>query len=122
MFCAGQGQIVITSGDTGIAGFIPAEGSCKPGANDRAVFTVRDRIGGRKLIEKTLEPDGEGIIRVPFIPEDTEKLRAREYVFDIRYYLDAQEDGKGNITAYRERITPMEAGFLLVLPAIGGER
>ena len=119
MFCAKRGQILITAGDTGIAGFEPMEGGYVPKTNDRAVFTVRDKIGGRKRIEKVIQPDENGIVRVPFMPEDTKNLRLREYVWDIRYLLDVQEDEKGNVTAYRESITPLEPAFLLILPAIG---
>ena len=41
---------------------------------------------------------------------------------DIRFALEAKEDGSGNVTEYREMITPMEPGVLWVLPAIGESR
>ena len=48
--------------------------------------------------------------------------KPRGYVWDIRFALEAKEDGSGNVTEYREMITPMEPGVLWVLPAIGESR
>lgn len=122
MFCASSGQIVLTAGDTGVIGFEAAEGGYIPTENDRAIFTVRDKVGGRRLIEKTVQPDAQGVTRVPFMAEDTAKLKPCGYVWDIRFALEAKEDGSGNVTEYREMITPMEPGVLWVLPAIGESR
>ena len=80
------------------------------------------KVGGRRLIEKTVQPDAQGVTRVPFMAEDTAKLKPRGYVWDIRFALEAAEDESGDVTAYREMITPMEPGILWVLPAIGESR
>ena len=77
MFCASRGQIVLTAGDTGMIGFEAAEDGYIPTENDRAIFTVRDKVGGRRLIEKTVQPDAQGVTRVPFMAEDTAKLKPR---------------------------------------------
>ena len=92
MFCASSGQIVLTAGDTGVIGFEAAEGGYIPTENDRAIFTVRDKVGGRRLIEKTVQPDAQSVTRVPFMAEDTAKLKPRGYVWDIRFALEAKED------------------------------
>ena len=43
----------------------------------RVIFTARDKPGGRKLIEKVIQPDGEGVARIPFMTEDTADLKPK---------------------------------------------
>lgn len=113
MFCVRKGQIVMTAGDTGMMGVYGKESGYQMTENDRVIFTVWDKPGGRKVIEKTVQPDGEGVARIPFMTEDTAGLKPKEYIWDIRVALEAEVDGNGAVTGYREMVTPRGAwGFL----------
>lgn len=111
--------ITLTAGDTGLFGAAPEADGYRPTAADRAVFTVRERPGGRKLLEKVLVPEADGAVLVPLLHEDTERLRAGAYVWDIRYVLNAQTDAQGGVTGGREVITPFTPGTMTVMEAIG---
>ena len=122
MFYASSGQIMITAGDTGIMGVHGKESGYQLTENDRVIFTARDKPGGRKLIEKVIQPNGEGVARIPFMTEDTADLKPKGYVWDIRVALEAEVDGNGDVTGYRELVTPMLGGVMSILPAIGGTK
>lgn len=107
--------IRISAGDTGVIRF-EAEG-IELTPSDRAVFTVKRR-GGGAVIRKIVEPEGNAIL-VPFVNGDTEKLHADSYEWDIRYVLDAQLDGRGEVTDGREVITPFAPGNLQVMKVVG---
>lgn len=61
MFSVNGGQVLLTAGDTGLLA----------------------------VIEKTLTPEEDGRVLLRFAHEDTEKLAQAEYVWDIRFALDA---------------------------------
>ena len=64
MFRVSGNQIAITAGDTGILAVIPDEKSDVPTERDRAIFTVREKVGGRVVLKKTLKPEAGGRGRV----------------------------------------------------------
>ena len=115
MFRVNGMQIMMTAGDTGLLAIVPKEGGYTPTADDRASLTVRKRPGKRPLIEKVLVPESDGTVFAVFTSEDTEKLGGKEYCWEIRYALEAQTDGAGKVVGWREMITPMIEGNLLVL-------
>ena len=117
VFRVSGSQITITAGDTALMAICPDETGYVPTENDRAIFTARERPGRRALLEKVLVPEADGVVLVPFESEDTEKLREREYCWEVRYALDAVEDEAGKIVGWRERITPMVFGTMVVLSA-----
>lgn len=82
MFRVGGNQISITAGDTALMAICPDETGYVPTANDRAIFTVRERPKRRALIEKTIAPEADGRFVVCFESEDTARLKPREYVWD----------------------------------------
>lgn len=120
MFRVNGTQITMTAGDTGMLAIVPREGSYVPTADDRAIFTVRERPGRRALTEKIIAPQADGTVIVPLGSAETAKLRAREYAWDVRYALGVTTDAEGNMTDWQEMVTPMEIGLLTILPAIGG--
>ena len=119
MFDVKGRQIQITAGDTGLMAVRARESGYVPTGEDRAVFTVRERTGGRVLLKKVLVPDETGCVQIPFSNADTENLRAGAYVWDIRYALHAVMDAKGNVTGGREVVTPFAPAPFLVMEAVG---
>lgn len=117
MFDVRGTHILLTQGDTAIL-TITARGTALTQA-DRAVFTVRDRPGGRKHIERVLTPDEQGRVHVMISNEDTQNLRAGAYAWDIRYVLEAQTQANGQVTGGREVITPIRPGVMTVMEAVG---
>ena len=117
MFDVSGLHIRITQGDSGLLTLQP-RGRCAFTDADRAVFTVR-RASGGALMTAALIPDGEGRVQVPFLSRETAKWRPGVYEWDVRYVLDAEEDGDGNVTGGREVITPMRPAALEVLRAVG---
>ena len=119
MFRVSGNQIAITAGDTGILAVIPDEKSDVPTERDRAIFTVREKVGGRVVLKKTLKPEADGRVRIGFASGDTAKLKPRSYVWDIRFALDADVNAKGEVTAFKELVTSCTPGTLTVTEAIG---
>lgn len=119
MFCVCGSEITLTAGDTGILAVIPDEDSYVPTEKDRAIFTVREKVGGRVVLKKTLTPEADGRVRIDFASGDTAKLKPRSYVWDIRFALDAVVSAKGEVTAFSELITPCAPGTLNLTEAIG---
>lgn len=107
--------ICVSRGDTGLLTFT-ADGVSLT-ENDRAVFTVKGR-GGGVVIRKIIKPQ-ENSVTVPFVSADTEALRPGAYEWDIRYVLEAEMDGRGDVTDGREIITPFPPGKLTVVRTVG---
>ena len=97
----------------------PDETGYVPTANDRAIFTVRERPKRRALIEKTIAPEADGRFVVCFESEDTARLKPREYVWDVRLAIQANVDENGEVTDAEQIITPCPPGILFVMAAIG---
>ncbi len=112
-------QISITAGDTALMAICPDETGYVPTANDRAIFTVRERPKRRALIEKTIAPEADGRFVVCFESEDTARLKPREYVWDVRLAIQANVDENGEVTDAEQIITPCPPGILFVMAAIG---
>ncbi len=119
MFRVNGNQIAITAGDTALMAICPDETGYVPTANDRAIFTVRERPKRRALIEKTIAPETDGRFVVCFENEDTAKLKPREYVWDVRLAIQANVDESGKVTDAEQIITPCPPGIVFVLAAIG---
>ena len=119
MFRVSGNQISITAGDTALMAICPDETGYVPTANDRAIFTVRERPTRRALIEKTIAPEADGRFVVCFESEDTARLKPREYVWDVRLAIQANVDENGEVTDAEQVITPCPPGILFVMAAIG---
>ena len=119
MFRVSGNQISITAGDTALMAICPDETGYVPTANDRAIFTVRERPKRRALIEKTIVPEADGRFVVCFESEDTARLKPREYVWDVRLAIQANVDENGEVTDAEQIITPCPPGILFVMAAIG---
>lgn len=119
MFRVSGNQISITAGDTALMAICPDETGYVPTANDRAIFTVRERPKRRALIEKTIAPEADGRFVVCFESEDTARLKPREYVWDVRLAIQANVDENGEVTDAKQIITPCPPGILFVMAAIG---
>ena len=119
MFRVSGNQISITAGDTALMAIYPDETGYVPTANDRAIFTVRERPERRALIEKTIAPEADGRFVVCFESEDTARLKPREYVWDVRLAIQANVDENGEVTDAEQVITPCPPGILFVMAAIG---
>ena len=119
MFRVNGNQIAITAGDTALMAICPDETGYVPTANDRAIFTVRERPKRRALIEKTIAPEADGRFVVCFESEDTARLKPREYVWDVRLAIQANVDENGEVTDAEQIITPCPPGILFVMAAIG---
>ena len=119
MFRVNGNQISITAGDTALMAICPDETGYVPTANDRAIFTVRERPERRALIEKTIAPEADGRFVVCFESEDTARLKPREYVWDVRLAIQATVDENGEVTDAEQVITPCPPGILFIMAAIG---
>ena len=119
MFRVSGNQISITAGDTALMAICPDETGYVPTANDRAIFTVRERPKRRALIEKTIAPEADGRFVVCFESEDTARLKPREYVWDVRLAIQATVNENGEVTDAEQIITPCPPGILFVMAAIG---
>lgn len=119
MFRVSGNQISITAGDTALMAICPDETGYVPTANDRAIFTVRERPKRRALIEKTIAPEADGRLVVCFESEDTARLKPREYVWDVRLAIQATVNENGEVTDAEQVITPCPPGILFVMAAIG---
>ena len=119
MFRVSGNQISITAGDTALMAICPDETGYVPTANDRAIFTVRERPKRHALIEKTIAPEADGRFVVCFESEDTARLKPREYVWDVRLAIQATVNENGEVTDAEQVITPCPPGILFVMAAIG---
>ena len=119
MFRVSGNQISITAGDTALMAICPDETGYVPTANDRAIFTVRERPKRRALIEKTIAPEADGRFVVCFESDDTARLKPREYVWDVRLAIQANVDENGEVTDAEQIITPCPPGILFIMAAIG---
>lgn len=118
MFRVNGMQIMMTAGDTGLLAVIPDEEGYVPTAEDRAVFTVREKPGRHAVMEKTIVPEADGRVKIEFASADTAQLRPGSYVWDIRFALEAAVDVQGKVTACREVITPCAPGRMDIVDAL----
>ena len=119
MFRVNGMQIMMTAGDTGLLAVDAATKTATcPTAEDRAVFTVREKPGRRAVMEKTIVPEADGRVKIEFASADTAQLSPGSYVWDIRFALEAAVDAKGKVTACREVITPCAPGRMDIVDAL----
>ena len=111
-----QGRTIrISRGDSGLLRLNVAGAALDEG--DRAVFTVKRR-GGGTAIEKVIRPK-ENAFDVPLLPEETGRMPAGTYEWDVRIVLSAKEDETGRVTDGREVITPIPPSPFLVMKVVG---
>lgn len=115
MFDVSGRLIRVSRGDTGLITF-EAEGIDLT-ENDRAVFKVKN-LSGDVMMEKVIAPE-RNRVTVPFVHEDTEALKPGRYEWDIRYVIDAVEDGDGRVTDGREVLTPFPPGEFRIERTVG---
>lgn len=107
--------IRISRGDTGVIRFL-ADG-IELTANDLCVFTVKRRSGS-VVMEKVIAPE-ENAYFIPFTNEETERMQADDYLWDIRIALDAVTDDTGRVTGGREVLTPWAPGVFKIVKVVG---
>lgn len=115
MFKASGTRIQISRGDTGVLTF--AASGVELTDNDRAVFTVRSR-NGAVVMEKVAVPE-DNKVHIPFLNEETQRMREGDYAWDIRYALGAVLDEEGRVTDGHEVLTPMFPGVLTIEKVVG---
>ena len=93
MFRVNGMQIMMTAGDTGLLAVIPDEEGYVPTAEDRAVFTVREKPGRRAVMEKTIVPEADGRVKIEFASADTAQLRPGN---SVRPVSGGGRQGKGD--------------------------
>lgn len=106
--------IRLSQGDTGVAAF-RVEGVTLTD-EDRGVFTL-GRSGGR-VMQKVVRPEA-GVLRVPFVNEETDGWQPGLYEWDLRIVLGAVTDAQGRVTDGREVITPWPPSRLEVVKVVG---
>ena len=84
-------RIIIPKGDTGFF-YLPKHASCENG--DVAVFSVKDKLTRKTVIEKIIDVSGNELL-IEFKKEDTEKLEAGTYFWDIKLYSKPIYDEDG---------------------------
>lgn len=84
-------RLIIPKGDTGFFS-LPNYVLCQEG--DVAVFSVKDKLTRKTIIEKIIDASGDGLL-IEFEKEDTEKLEAGSYFWDIKLYLKPIYDEDG---------------------------
>lgn len=100
MFEMNGAAVTMHCGDTGSYRVAAARSSGEPfGADDRALFTVRN-ASGENVIEReyVLDDDevlGNGVIRIEYKNADTDDLAPGQYSTEIRYIINPyRENGK----------------------------
>lgn len=86
-------RIIIPQGDTGIF-MLPLKGI--PTSEDVAVFSVKDILTKKTVIEKNIEITGS-YFTVDLKRNDTVNLNAGKYIWDIKLYHCPVYDDDGNI-------------------------
>lgn len=84
-------RLMIPKGDTGFFS-LPNRGLCSSG--DVAVFSVIDRITQSTVIEKQIDASGSHLL-FELKQEDTAKLSAGKYYWDVKIYRDPEYDEDG---------------------------
>ena len=84
-------RLIIPKGDTGFFS-LPNCGPHEEG--DVAVFSAKDKLTRKTIIEKIIDASGDGLL-IEFKKEDTASLEAGKYFWDIKLYKNPiyNEDG-----------------------------
>lgn len=84
-------RLIIPKGDTG---FFSLPNCGVYDKKDIAVFSVKDPLTRKTIIEKIVDASGDGLL-IEFKKEDTAKLEAGEYFWDVKIYNDPIYDEDG---------------------------
>lgn len=88
------------------------------GADDRALFTVKDSSGS-EIIKRVYELD-DNAFTITFANSDTDYLAAGQYAWDVRYVVDPQYDPEtGDIMDGDGVSTPGSPYSLVLLGTVG---
>ena len=111
-------KITMHRGDTGEVTFTATGRTF--GADDRAMFTIKDSSGSE--IVKTYYELDDGEFTVEFTNPMTDYLSAGQYKYDIRYIIDPTWEGEGaeaHITNGDDVKTPGSPFILELLDTVG---
>lgn len=110
-------KITLHRGDTGIVTFTAS--GYTYGADDRALFTVKDRAGTE--IIKTAYAMTDNAFTVEFTNPLTDSLAPGKYYYDVRYVVDPEYDsGTGQIIEDGDDIyTPGSPFEIEILSTVG---
>lgn len=121
MFIVDGTTISLSCGDTGavkINAIATLNGNAFTfGANDRALFSVKNS-NGEVIMQKASVMD-DNSFTVYFQNEDTEGLAAGSYSWDVRYIVNAYFDASGKIVNGDQIITPKNPMTLILLNVVG---
>lgn len=109
-------NITLSRGDT--ASFKFGSGRTDWGANDRALFTVKNSAG--TIVLQTINPlDADGAFDVVFSNSTTDTWTVGAYSYDVRYVVSPAYDEEGNIIDGIEVITPADPATITIKTTIG---
>ena len=111
--------IRVPQGDTGVVKFVPEESEI--GADDRALFTIASR-NGAAILRKVIAPQENGEFHLPFVYEDTARMKPDTYEWSLRVVRNGMFDANGKIVSVDAVHTPVMLGKMTVLPVAGGAR
>lgn len=94
--------ISIRRGDTG--GFRVRTTGYDFGANDRALFTIKD--SNRKTIRRDVLTITNNSVTIEFAHSDTKSLKAGDYTWDVRFVVSPVFDENDDIIGGTEIDTP----------------
>ena len=107
--------ITIHRGDTGGVRFTAT--GVTFGADDRAVFTMKDP-NGNMIKEEVCELE-DGAFKVYFRNSDTDGLAPGTYSWDVRYVFSPEYDTEGRIVDGRHVYTPTDPNAVTIKSTVG---
>lgn len=112
--------IQIPQGDTGTVKFVAEKGEVT--SADKGVFTLAQR-SGMAILRKVLLPDmSDNTFHMPFVYDDTAKLRPDNYEWSFRVVRGGTFDASGKLMNVQGQHTAVLKGRLHVLALAGGAR
>lgn len=122
MFDVVNDTIMISRGDTGAIRFrvnAKYRGTEDPytfGANDRAVFSIKNASGA--IVKEKVSPITDNAFVVTFFNTDTDSLAEGSYSWDTRYVINPYYSG-GRIVDGDQVITPKPPQTMNLLKVVG---
>lgn len=95
-------SVSIPQGDSG--GFTVVTSGYSFGADDRALFTLKD--GNKKTIRREVMTITDGAVAIEFAPAETRKMPVGDYTWELRFITDATFDGNNVLTGGTDIDTP----------------
>lgn len=109
-------SVSIPQGDSG--GFTVRTSGCSFGADDRALFTLKDQ--NSKTIRRDVMTITDGEVDIEFVPGETKRMPVGDYTWELRFITDATFDGDGNLTGGTDIDTP-RTDMRLTITRVQGE-